>query len=255
MIYDNSLYLIQEPIRALENVLQRYQCTYDICLLHDLRVLLRRLRFVSIALKKNRLTSILKDFAYNASFLRDFDVFMHALDGEYEIFEAHKQQLITQWNEYFTQHVSLLYCALGRLESYTIASHSEHKLFQQLSSTLARLTYQSFNKMNSPLDTINDFHTLRKKLKFVRYGADIVAIGNMQLLSIICRELQGVLGDLNDRYVWIEILSHVNPSDKHIQQWRDEIVHLEHMVHPLLSKHFSHIQQELYHILFDSLIV
>lgn len=223
----------EERINLVNKLYIKLEDSYDIEILHQYRVNLRKLH----ALNEIYLIHIDKKYSHNlfklikrilkpTSSLRDLDLFLI----EVELIDCStntKDKLHTILNHKrkiaFSEYLNILHCERYKNDLDTLElTIQESELFifsmQELNTceiinSLEKKMYKEFSKVN--IDTSSkELHDLRKEFKKFRYALDMYKLCFKSETEVIhdiekLKELQDSFGDIQDNYVRLELIKSV----------------------------------------------
>jgi len=218
----NHLTLSQEISHLISKIAEKemeFFADDDSEILHDFRVDIRKLRtwlqiFESAGYRVKRLQKHLAHCHLIGDEVRNFDVLIHwmkknpslvSLESLHNV-KIKREKLKKAFIKELTQDnpISKLRI-LGRDFLSQILDISKHDFQPAIEKYIEAKKQQASHILPYAARDLRQLHEIRKILKKIRYSLDLMPIIDVEKVNAL-RELQDILGTINDRRVWIEIL-------------------------------------------------
>ena len=218
----NSLTLTQEVSHIFSKIAEKeleFFADDDIEILHEFRVHIRKLRawlqiFESAGYRVKKLQKLLVHCHLIGNELRNVDVLLHWMKRNPAFVSPKSIQTVDRIRKKLTNvfikdllhddSISKLRI-LGRDFLSHIAGISKDDFQSAIEKYIEEKKQNLSEILPYAADDVEQLHEIRKILKKVRYSLELIPIINTEKIDTL-KKLQDILGTINDRRVWIELL-------------------------------------------------
>ena len=218
----NPLSLSLEFSHLISNIAEKemeFFAVNNIEILHDFRVDIRKLRtwlqiFVMAGYRVKKIQKHLVRCHKMGDELRNFDVLLHWMkknsslissESIHSVKDKRKKLKKLFIKELINQNVIQKLRILGRDFLPQLAGIEKNDFQPYTERYIDEKNQKVYQLLPNAADDLNQLHEIRKLLKKVRYALHLMPILDAEKIDTL-REFQDILGYINDRRVWIDLL-------------------------------------------------